>query len=197
MTRPGIEHQHRYRLEGDGALAVENVFRVPRELADLPRVGVTLQLVAGLEALSWLGPGPHETYWDRRAGAAVGRFESTVRDQYVPYIVPQEHGNHCDVRWLELRSREAIDGEGAPGLRVESLDRHAESLFGFSASHYTAEDLTEATHTNTLEPRREVVLNIDRLQRGLGTASCGPDTLPRYRIPAGTHRLAFRLLAPH
>ena len=64
------------------------------------------------------------------------------------------------------------------------------------ASHFTAADLTAATHTNQLEPRAEVILNLDCFQRGLGTGSCGPDTLPAYRTKPGRHRLAFRLRAP-
>ena len=62
---------------------------------------------------------------------------------------------------------------------------------GFSASHFTAQDLTEARHTSDLTPRPEVILSLDHAQRGLGTASCGPDTSPRYRLSAGTYRFAY------
>ena len=62
---------------------------------------------------------------------------------------------------------------------------------GFSASHFTTQDLTDARHTSDLKPRSEVILNLDHAQRGLGTASCGPDTSPRYRSSAGTHRFSY------
>jgi beta-galactosidase len=29
--------------------------------------------------------------------------------------------------------------------------------------------------------------------RGVGTASCGPDVLPQYRLSAGRYRFAYRL----
>jgi beta-galactosidase len=163
-------------------VGIASVFVVPAALDDLPRLGLVLALEPGLERLVWLGRGPHESYPDRKAGARLGRFESTVSEQLVPYGMPQEHGHHTETRWLELR-----DARGR-GLRVE-----ADAPFGFSASHFSAEDLFRATHLHELEPRPEVILHLDRAHRGLGTGSCGPDTLPRYRIAPGTLRFALRL----
>ena len=136
----------------------------------------------GLERLSWYGRGPWENYSDRLASALVGRFESTVADEYVPYIVPQEHGHHSDTRWLSLQSDAGL------GLRVEGRP-----TIGFSASHFTAADLYGALHTCDLEPRREVFLNLDHAQRGLGTASCGPDTAERYRLLERSYRFTYAL----
>ena len=98
----------------------------------------------------------------------------------MPYIAPQEHGHRGDVRWLTL-----TNGEGR-GIKVS-----AQPTIGFSASHFTAADLTAARHTIDLEPRAEVILNLDHATRGLGTASCGPDTSPRYRLRSGTHRFSY------
>jgi beta-galactosidase len=148
--------------------------------ADLPRIGVTFTLAPGLERLEYLGRGPWENYPDRQASAVVGRWESTVSDEYVPYIAPQEHGHHGDVRWLRLTR------EDGTGIEVRGMP-----TIGFSASHFTAQDLTEARHTSDLTPRPEVILNLDHAQRGLGTASCGPDTSPRYRLSAGTYRFSY------
>ena len=50
---------------------------------------------------------------DRKAAALVGRYQSTVSEQYVPYIMPQEHGAKCDVRWL------ALTNATGSGLRVD------------------------------------------------------------------------------
>ena len=141
-----------------------------------------LVLAPGLEALEWVGLGPSESYSDRRAGSIVGRFRSTVSEQYVPYILPQEHGHRSDVRSLSL-----TDGDGF-GLVVEGLP-----AIGFTASHFTAADLYTARHTSDLEPRPEVVLSLDHAQRGLGTASCGPDTAPRYRLTAASYSFSFVL----
>jgi beta-galactosidase len=175
-------HRHTYRLLASGALVVGNEVRLGRELRDVPRVGVVLVLAPGLEAVEWVGLGPSESYSDRRAGSIVGRFRSTVSEQYVPYILPQEHGHRSDARSLSL-----TDGDGF-GLAVEGLPE-----IGFTASHFTAADLFTARHTTDLEPRPEVVLSLDQAQRGLGTASCGPDTAPRHRLTAPAYSFSFVL----
>ena len=175
-------HRQSYRLLRNGGLLVENEVRVGRELRDLPRVGVVLTLDPALEQLEWFGAGPWESYSDRRASTVVGRFRSTVSEQYVPYILPQEHGHRSNVRTLSL-----ADGEGF-GLAVEGRP-----TLGFTASHFTAADLYEARHTCDLEPRAEVLLSLDHAQRGLGTASCGPDTSPRHRLVERVYRFAYVL----
>ena len=172
-----------HRLEGGGVL-FEHEVELADELADLPRIGVVLTLAPGLERLEYFGRGPWENYSDRQASAVVGHYRSTVAEQYVPYIAPQEHGHHGDVRWLTL-----TDEQGR-GIKVT-----ARPTIGFSASHFTAADLTAARHTVDLEPRAEVILSLDHAQRGLGTASCGPDTSPQYRLAAGIHRFAYELRA--
>src|SRR5262249_55629932 len=92
---PGLAtHTHPYRPLPDGAVLVENVVELDGGVRDLPRVGVVLVLRPELEQLEWLGPGPWEAYADRRASALVGRYRSTVTDECVPYIAPQEHGHH-------------------------------------------------------------------------------------------------------
>jgi beta-galactosidase len=181
----GVELRQVYRLIEPGCLDFEARFRVPKPLADWPRLGVTLALAPSLERIEWYGRGPHESYNDRFVGARIGRHRSTVEDEYVPYILPQEHGNHFETRWVAL-----TDGEGR-GLRIEAADPRAD-LFEFSASHYTAEALTRATHTNELERSSSIVLDLDRGQRGLGTAACGPDVLPAYRLKPGIHHLRLR-----
>ena len=173
-------HTHTYRIESD-AVVVDNLVELARGVTDVPRIGVRLALKPGLERLAWYGRGPWENYSDRLASAIVGRFESTVADQYVPYIVPQEHGLHCDTRWLTLSG-------GGLGVRVEGRP-----AIGFSASHFTAADLYGALHTSDLEPRPEVYLSLDHAQRGLGTASCGPDTGERYRLLDRFYRFAYVL----
>jgi len=182
-AKRSITHAHRYLVGADGGLAVENTFDLDRRLPEVPRLGVSLVLPAALEQLEWFGLGPWENYSDRKRGSVVARYASTVTDQYVPYILPQEHGNKCDVRWLSLH-----DGTGH-GVRLTADGRLMEA----SASHFMAADLYAAKHTPDLTPRPEVYVNLDYGQRGLGTASCGPDTLPQYRIPAGKYRFGFRI----
>jgi beta-galactosidase len=142
----------------------------------------SLTLAPALEQLEWLGLGPHENYPDRRAAAVVGRFTSTASDQYEPYILPQEHGHRGEVRRLAL-----TDGAG------HGLEIAGRPLIGFSAGRYTAQDLYNARHTSDLNPREEVILHLDHAQRGLGTASCGPDTHPRHRLTERRYMFAYEL----
>lgn len=178
-----VRLRHSYAIHPDGSMVVENVFLVERCVDDLPRLGVSLVLPQGFENLTWFGRGPYESYSDRKRSAVIDRYSSTVSAQYVPYILPQEHGNHTDTRWLTLDN-------GSTALRITAL-----GPLEFSASHFTAADIFSATHTFQLTPRPETILNLDYSQRGLGTASCGPDTSPKYRIRAGRHRWSY-LMTP-
>jgi beta-galactosidase len=96
--------------------------------------------------------------------------------------MPQEHGHKSDVRWLALTNPrgEGLQVTGAP-------------TFEFSASHFTAGDLFQARHTYELSPRPEVYLNLDAAQRGLGTASCGPDPLPAYCLLESVYEFGYFL----
>jgi beta-galactosidase len=175
-------HRQLFRLAGSGHLLVENEVWFGPELRDLPRVGVQLVLPAELEQLEWFGRGSWESYSDRLSSTVVGRFRSTVAEEYVPYILPQEHGHHADARRL------ALTDDGGFGLAFEGRP-----TIGFSASHFTADDLYRARHTTDLEPRPDVVLSLDHAQRGLGTASCGPDTHARNRLLEASYRFAYTM----
>jgi len=177
-----VRHEQRLTALADGAIRFEEHVEIPPELDDLARVGVVLEATRGLEAVEWFGIGPVESYPDRRRGGSVGRWRSSVDEQYVPYVRPQENGGHADVRWLELR-----DG-GGRGLRME-LDEPGQ----VSATHFRAEDLATTTHDVELAPRPETIVHLDVAHRGLGTASCGPDTLPEYLVGPGTYAWSWTL----
>jgi beta-galactosidase len=173
-----VLHTQVYTLFPDGRLEVANQVLLGRDYADLPRVGVRLDLVPGFERLTYFGRGPQENYSDRKTGADLGVWKTTVAAEYVDYVMPQEHGHHTDVRWLEV----ATSGATKSTVRIE-----AASTLEFNATHFSAEDLYAAKHTTDIKPRPETILYLDCAHRGLGTQSCGPDTLEAYRIPAGKH----------
>ena len=181
-TGPAFTHQQTITVWGDGTLELANDITADPSLPPLPRLGLTMHLAEGFEELRWFGRGPHECYRDRQEGAAVGIYDSTVAEQYVPYIMPQEHGNHTEVRWLTLTNGQGI------ALKVVG-----EPPLEFSASHFTAADLFAAHHTYELEPRPETILNLDVQQSGLGGASCGPNTLEKYLVLPGRYRFVVRL----
>ena len=176
----GFTHEAEWTFGADGAVSVRNVVTPHGTLPSaLPRLGLSLRLDEALEAVRYYGCGPYENYVDRKTASFVGIYDSTVADQYEPYVRPQDNGYKCDVRWVEFT---AADGGG---VRFSA----SEPLF-VQALHYTAEDLEFARHRNgqqrfrtPLVPRREVCLNLDVRQLGLGGGSCGPRPMDKYIFP--------------
>jgi hypothetical protein len=152
----------------------------------LPRLGLKLALPAGLENVTYYGRGPVENYRDRNEGTPLGRYETTVDDMYVPYIWPQEFGNRTEVRWAAL-----TDDQGAGLVAV------AGGPLEFSAHHYTLDNLDRAEHTCELERTDQTWLYLDYAQTGVGTRSCGHNTLEPYRVRPGRYvlRVLLRPLA--
>jgi len=115
--------------------------------------------------------------------------------------MPQEHGHHTDVRWLELSASER-SGERKRPVPTSARSRSpllpalritAAPLFEFNVSHYTAEDLYAAKHTTDLTPRAETIIYLDAAHRGLGTQSCGPDALEHYKLNAKNYTFTYTL----
>ena len=178
----GFSCSYRYLLYGTGDIVIEVHLLPDAGLPDLPRVGLQLRVPGSFNTFTWYGRGPHETYSDRKESGRVGLYSGTVDEQYVPYVVPQENGNKTDVRWAAL-----TDAAGHGLLAV------AQPLLEVSAHHYRTGDPAIAQHTHELVRREEITLNLDHRQSGLGGNSCGPGTLPQYRIPTQETRLSVRL----
>ncbi|AWW36735.1 beta-galactosidase [Streptomyces sp. AS58] len=167
----------------EGGIRVEETAELPEALYDVARVGSVFETVAGPELLDWFGPGPWESYPDR-ATAPVGHHSLPVDDLFTPYLRPQESGGRHGVRHFTLSAPDAT------GLAVR-LDRPSQ----VSVTRYRAADLAAAAHHDELVPREGCVVHIDAAHRGLGTASCGPDTFASYLVPTGTHRWGWILRA--
>ncbi|MEQ8840303.1 MAG: glycoside hydrolase family 2 TIM barrel-domain containing protein [Acidimicrobiales bacterium] len=186
LVGPGAHADHHtvVRIEPHGRVRFEDTITVPDEWSDIPRVGVSFPVDGRFDELRWFGPGPHETYPDRRAAATVGTWSSSIDDQYHSYVYPQEHGHHVDTRWVQLR-------DGRDRVRIEADDR-----FGFSARRHSDAALTAATTLADLERGDQTEIHIDAAVRGLGTGACGPDTLPEHRVRPGVHHLRWQLVVP-
>ncbi len=172
----------RFSSAADGALELTADFSVPLPFDDLPRLGLLFLLPSEYSRLSWFGSGPHETYPDRKASGRIGLYRGTVQEQHVPYIYPQENGNKTDVLWAEVTK------QNGKGLRIECPDG-----MNFSAHDYSPAALYTALHEPEINRGESIYLHCDLFQRGLGTASCGPDTLERYKIKPGEYRFTVRL----
>jgi beta-galactosidase len=105
-----------------------------------------------------------------------------VSSQFFPYVMPQETAHHGGTRWVELSSSD--------GRRLKF---EFKTPLGFSAIHFTPEMLFAAKRQNDLKPAPETFLAIDAAHRGLGSGSCGPDTLPKYQTGPGPHEWSYRV----
>lgn len=178
----GFAHQCMYTIYPDGSIHLRNHLEPLGELPMLPRIGLKMTLAGGLEQLAWYGCGPHESYPDRKTGAAVGRYESTVTAQYVPYPFPQECGNKEDVRWAALTS------DAGTGVLLVM-----DAPLAFSTLRFTPDDLNRAAHTYELKPRRNITVCVDYRHCGLGNGSCGPLVLDKYALYASAVEFGFAL----
>lgn len=173
-----------YTVVGDGSVLIEHfIFPLTKPVV-LPRVGLTMTLPGEFDRMTWYGPGPHETYPDRKSGAKVGIYSGSVDEQYFPYIVPEENGNKTDTRWATFTNANGV------GLKVTGFP-----TVNVSAHHYTARDLAAAKHTYDLTRRDEITLNVDHAMSGLGNGSCGPGVLEQYQLSAREYRYLV-LLSP-
>ncbi|WP_436794437.1 glycoside hydrolase family 2 TIM barrel-domain containing protein [Actinospongicola halichondriae] len=181
------DHRQQVRIHPNGAIVIDEELTLPTTLDDLPRIGSRFEVPSEFDRLEWYGRGPLETYVDRETSEQLGRWQSTVAEQYVPYVLPQEHGNHTDTRWFTLTDA------GGTGLLVSSTN--ALDPFGFTARDHHDDDLYAATTLADLGTSDAVEVHVDVLQRGLGTGACGPDTLPPYRVTGGPARWSYALRA--
>ena len=176
QTSTGVNFKHTQMITPvvDGFNVKESV-TVPKAFEDLARVGTLFELDGSLNELTYFGTGAHESYPDRKIGR-IGRYVSTVAGQYIPYVRPQENGGHAAVRWFE------VTNAAGNGLRF-AMAKPAQ----VSVTPNRDADLADATHDVEVEPCGNTVIHIDAAHRGVGTASCGPDTLDKYIIKTGVH----------
>jgi beta-galactosidase len=176
QTSTGVNFKHTQLITPVvGGFHVKESVTVPKAFDDLARVGTLFELDGSLNELVYFGTGAHETYPDRKIGR-IGRYVSTVAAQYIPYVRPQENGGHTAVRWFEL-----VNAQGN-GLRFV-MGKPAQ----VSVTPNRDADLADSTHDVEVVPCGNTVVHIDTAHRGVGTASCGPDTLDKYLVKTGVH----------
>jgi beta-galactosidase len=176
VTGSGIKISHTQRIESiDGGVRVTETVKLPKALSDVARVGITFAVAKDLKDVTWFGAGRHESAPDRKIGR-VHKWQASAKEMHTDYIKPQESGARADVRWFALKN-----GEGSgPTIQVDR-PRFV------TISPYTSEMLADTSHNVDLKESESIHVTIDCVQRGVGTASCGPDTLPKYKIKPGVY----------
>ncbi len=171
---PILRYTVQYSFFSDGSIAVSLDGDV-REMAErLPRLGFEFRLPETCGEFAYYGHGPRDSYCDMYHHAPVGLYESCAADEYVPYIVPQEHGNHFGSKLLNMKC---------------GLSFRAEDTFEICVSEYTSEALTRAMHTSELEKAGFVTVRIDYKNSGVGCDKIWDN----YKITEKKIRFGFRI----
>lgn len=176
-----MEFQQIFRMLPDGKLEIVNTFVVPESWEDLPRLGLTMELPKEFRNITYWGNGPFENYIDRDAASKFGCYTTTPEEMYTPYIMPQSSGNRTGVVKAEFHN-------GKTGLRIL-----APCGMEFGATPYSEYALYDAMHTCELKDTGKIYVRLDLRQRGVGTASCGPDTREEYKIKPGRRNFTIYL----
>ena len=163
---------------------VDIVARFNPKNGEVRRAGLVCAIDSTYDQVDYYAYGPMENYCDRKDGATIGRYHTTVDKMLVHYAKPQSTGGREGLRELILRNKQ---GEG---VKIET-----EGQVAFSALRYTDADLMNCNHIWELTKRPYTVLHLDAWTRGVGNASCGQDvnTLPQYRVPQQTLTYKLRI----
>ncbi len=176
-----------YRLHESGDLTIRHEIEADEALPNLPRIGLVTEVPKSLSTATWYGRGPHETMWDRKSGAAIGRYSMPSDSLIHQYCRPQENGQRSDVRWLALTS------DTDRGLLIVG-----DPSFQFTVRPYSDSQLEAATHPHEIEACENLTLHLDHQQMGVGgDNSWGARTHPEYRLPAGKYAYTLTLRPYH
>lgn len=172
-------------LHTEGTDEVLATFTCHGSLPPLPRLGLRFRIPADYSHIEYYGRGPWDNYPDRKTSALVGRYFSTVSEQYTHYPRPQDNGNHEDCSYVKL----STDNGQSITFKASGSEP-----FSFSALPYSVEDIQAAKHDYELKPSGYVDLHIDCAVLGLGNSSCGPGVLKKYSIDSTIpHTLKLRV----
>lgn len=172
-TTPQSSCEVTYRVFGDGTIETTLSYDPVKELGDMPEFGMMFKLDADYDTVKWYGLGPQETYADRQHGGKYGVYDNKVADNIAEYLVPQESGNKCSVRYAKVMDKK---GRGMLFFGDE---------LSFSALPYTPHELENAAHHFELPPVHYTVVRVAKKQMGVGgDDSWGSHTHPEYLLDA-------------
>ncbi|MFQ9337864.1 MAG: beta-galactosidase small subunit, partial [Varibaculum sp.] len=179
--QPMLKADVEWIIRPDGVLQVNAKVCRDTQFPELPRLGLRFFLDKSLQQATWAGLGPHESYIDKRRSSWHGRFESSVSDLFQNYLRPQENGSRSDCDYLCLAGKD---------LKIEVV---SEDVFSFNASYYCQEELTTKPHDYQLTEADSTILCLDHLMAGIGSQSCGPKLLEKYRVHFETIQFSFTI----
>ena len=186
----------RYRINSEGEVAVTEKMTTDKEakVADLFRYGMQLQMPAAFSKLEYYGRGPEENYIDRHSSSFIGKYEADVKDEYYPYVRPQESGNHTDIRYFSIfnpTTGKGITFEGYAPMECSAIPYLVEDLdAGLEKNHAWGQ------HSGDLVEKGLVQLHIQQRQYGLGCIdSWGSKPMDKYRMHYQDRNFSFVIKA--
>ncbi|TPV94021.1 MAG: DUF4981 domain-containing protein [Myxococcales bacterium FL481] len=191
-----------YTVYGDATVQIDSAIKLRSgtERPKLPRFGMQMVLPREYQRVAWFGRGPHESYADRKTGAAIGLYKGAVDQQFHRYARPQETGNKTDVRWISLTSERGVGllAVGEPTLST-SVWPFAQEDLNFKPAQRGAESASglvpiPSGHGADLMVRDFVTWNLDYKQMGVGgDTSWGRPVHDPYTLPPQDYRYTFWL----
>ena len=186
----------RYRINAVGEVSVTEKMTTDKaaKIADLFRYGMVLDLPASFSKLEYYGRGPEENYIDRHSSTFIGKYESDVKDEYYPYIRPQESGNHTDIRYFSIfnpASGKGITFEGYAPMECSAIPYSIEDLdSGDKKEHAWGQ------HSGDLVDKGLTQVHIQQRQYGLGCIdSWMSKPMEKYRMHYGDREFRFVIKA--
>ncbi len=182
--KPFLHADVTYTVYAEGGIRLDLSAVVAEGVPFLPRFGVEFLMPAESEYLSYFGRGPVESYRDKRHASRQGVFKTTVSDHFEHYVRPQENMAHTDTRWMQVTS------VGGHALLAVSTGKD----FSFNCSHFTPAYLTITPHDYELVPMKETCINLDSIQSGIGSNSCGPGLHAMWQLKEKELSFSVRLM---
>ena len=171
-----------WKINEDGKIEAVIEAVKDKEFPDLPRFGIRMFLNKKMDQITYFGMGPQESYRDKHQASCHGLFRSKVAQMHEDYIRPQENGSHYDCDYVELTN-------GQFGIAAVS-----KNPFSFNASVYTQEELERVSHNYELKESDSTVFCMDYAMNGIGSNSCGPDVMDKYRFDEEAFQFQFELI---
>ncbi len=150
----------------DGTVSVSLSGKIREDAIWLPRLGFEWELPGETKDFTYFGNGPVESYRDMCHAGYIGMHSSNTDSEYVHYVRPQEHGNHCSTKMLQ----------------IGGLQFTAEGEMDINVSNYSTAALLKAEHTDELIADGKTHVRIDYKVSGLGSGSCGPQLDEKYQL---------------
>ncbi len=173
---PYFRYTATYEASEQGVLKVSLHGNVKEDFVWLPRLGFEVRTEFDKSAFRYYGMGPHENYCDMYRGCMVDWYESDADSEYVNYVMPQEHGNHIETKYLEIK---------------DGLTFIAEDKMEINVSHYSAKSLMDAKHQDEIVKDKDTIIRIDYKNSGVGSNACGPELAEKYRLGEKKIKFAF------